>query len=259
MSDEQPDLQTEYDGADSPTTTRRALIAVDLQNDFCEGGSLGVDGGSAVAADVARLILDEPERYDIVIATRDWHSTETADHFPTDGAQPDFTTTWPFHCVAGTPGADYHPDFAPIVIRPNDTVSADSDRPASAVGSASPTAPNGHLIEILKGQTTAAYSGFEGTTTSGRTLAQVLDDNEITDIDVCGLATDYCVRATSLDALDWIEKRRTGGSVRVLHDLIAAVAEETGRAAIEELGSAGAAIVDSRCMSAVEHEEVIQN
>lgn len=223
---------------DTPTRTRRALIAVDLQNDFCEGGSLAVDGGSAVAEGVATLITDDPDRYDVVITTRDWHSTDTTDHFPANGEDPNFTTTWPYHCMSGTPGADYHPNFAPAlaedhlggVVTPGEALmTSDTDD---------------RLVEILKGRTTAAYSGFEGTDPSGRTLAQVLTDNDITDVDVCGLATDYCVRATTLDTLAWMDSNQVDGRVRVLTDLVAAVADETGRAALEEMAGAGAAVAD---------------
>lgn len=226
-------------GATPDSARRRALIAVDLQNDFCEGGSLAVEGGSAVAAGVADLITTDPERYHLVVTTRDWHSTDTSDHFSTDGAEPNFTSTWPYHCMAGTPGADYHPDFATILGHPrlggSVTGGGEVD---TGTGPGSDT--DGGLVEVLKGQHTAAYSGFEGTSSSGRTLAQVLTENNITDVDVCGLATDYCVRATTLDALSWMARTGIDGTVRVLTDLVAPVAEETGRAAIAEMADAGA-------------------
>lgn len=218
--------------------TRRALIAVDLQNDFCEGGSLAVDGGAAVAAGVADLINSDPQRYDLVITTRDWHSIDTTDHFPTDGNDPNYTTTWPYHCMAGTTGADYHPDFTPALTA---THMGGIPTPGEAMVT---NGSDGRLVEILKGQTTAAYSGFEGRDVSGRTLAGVLSDNGITDIDVCGLATDYCVRATTLDALGWMGDNGRDGTVRVLADLAAAVAEGTGRTALEEMSTAGATVIE---------------
>lgn len=223
-------------------TPRRALIAVDLQNDFCEGGSLAVEGGSAVAAGVAGMITADPDRYDLVVTTRDWHSTDTADHFPTDGGEPDYTTTWPYHCMAGTPGADYHPDFVGVLGHPRLGGSVEDGSPL-ATGRDDAEDGDTRLVEVLKGQRTAAYSGFEGTSATGRTLAQVLTDNDITEIDVCGLATDYCVRATTLDALEWMADNEVDGEVRVLTDLVAAVAEETGRAAIAEMADAGAVMV----------------
>lgn len=234
------DDTTRPGSTDGTTPGRRALIAVDLQNDFCEGGSLAVDGGGAVAAGVAALIEADPERYDIVVTTRDWHSRDTTDHFPTDDGEPDFTSTWPYHCMAGTPGADYHPGFAPALGGPalGGTVT-----PGEALRV---SGPDIRLIEVLKGQRTAAYSGFEGRTASGRTLEEVLTDNGITEIDVCGLATDYCVRATTLDALDWMERSGIDGRVRVLGDLVAAVADGTGRAALIEMATAGAEMIDPK-------------
>lgn len=206
---------------------KRALVAVDLQNDFCEGGSLAVTGGAAIAKRVADLVRQAPSHYDLVVTTRDWHSTTTKDHFPTGDEAPNFRTTWPHHCMAGSKGAEYHPDF--------DLVAGDVPSPPIAA----------QLVEVLKGQDEAAYSGFEGTTATGRTLARVLEEHEIDEIDVCGLATDYCVRATTLDALAWLGTRPTKGTVRVLTDLIAAVDPETGRAAIEEMRRAGAGIIST--------------
>lgn len=237
-------MTSNYTPVDDTPKAGRALIAVDLQNDFCEGGSLAVEGGAAVAAGVAALITDDPERYDVVITTRDWHSADTTDHFPTDGAAPNYTTTWPYHCMAGTEGADYHPRFVGVIDNPRlgGGVSSGSTVEVSRAG--------GHLVEILKGQQTAAYSGFEGADAAGRPLDQVLDDMGITDIDVCGLATDYCVRATTLDALEWMDRAGVDGSVSVLTDLIAAVADETGRAAIAEMTAAGA---EMRNSAAAEH------
>ena len=209
------------------TNSRRALIVVDVQNDFCEGGSLAVEGGNKVAEGVAALLnSDRPDSgYDLVITTRDFHSEATADHFAPDGEQPNYTTTWPRHCMAGTVGADYHPALVGLV-------------------QGDPSAPVA-ITEVLKGQIEAAYSGFEGTTQTGATLNEVLDSSGVTSIDICGLATDYCVRATTLDALAWSAKSGSEVPVRVLGDLAAAVAPQSGAAAIDEMRAAGAEIVES--------------
>ncbi|WAB81944.1 isochorismatase family protein [Microcella daejeonensis] len=188
----------------------RALLIIDVQNDFTEGGALGVDGGAAVAAGITAHLREAGDDYALVIASRDWHDAEgdNGGHFARD-ADPDFVTTWPVHCVAGTAGAEYHPALD-----------------AGAVD-----------VHVRKGQGVPAYSIFEGTTEEGRTLAQLLDERGIDAVDVVGIATDYCVRASALDALG------AGRSVRVLEGLVAGVAAESSRAALAELAAAGAEVV----------------
>ncbi|MDQ4137698.1 MAG: isochorismatase family protein [Actinomycetota bacterium] len=190
----------------------RALFVTDVQNDFTEGGALGVDGGAAVAEHVTGYLRANLERYDHVFASRDWHDpdNDNGGHFATDAA-PDFVVTWPRHCMAGTPGAEYHPAI--------DTSLID--------------------VHVKKGQGVPAYSIFEGTTEDGRSVPQVLDDLGVTEVDVVGIATDYCVRASALDAL------HAGRTVRVLRDLIAGVAPASSDAALEELAAAGATVSDS--------------
>jgi len=191
---------------------RRALFIIDVQNDFTEGGALGVAGGAAVAAGISELLAQHPGRYDEVFASRDWHDgdNDNGGHFAV-GAEPDFIVTWPRHCVAGTPGAEYHPDLA-----------------TSAVG-----------WHVCKGQGRPAYSIFEGTTDDGESLGDKLDELGITDVDVVGIATDYCVLASARDALE------SGRRVRVLADLVAGVAEESSAAALATLALAGAEITRS--------------
>jgi len=188
----------------------RALFIIDVQNDFTEGGALGVDGGAAVAAGITEYLRANPKEYDEVFASRDWHDADNDNggHFATDAA-PDFVTTWPSHCVAGTPGAEYHPAL--------DT---------SLIG-----------IHVRKGQGVPAYSIFEGTTDDAESLLQKLDKLEVTEVDVVGIATDYCVRASALDALG--AHRR----VRVLTDLVAGVAAASSAAALDELKDAGVDVV----------------
>jgi nicotinamidase/pyrazinamidase len=183
----------------------RALIVVDVQNDFCEGGSLAVAGGADVAAAITDLIGQAQAGYRYVVASRD-HHIEPGDHF---AEQPDYVDSWPAHCVAGTEGVGFHPNFAPAVA--SGAVDAVFDKGAYA----------------------AAYSGFEGSDENGSTLAQWLRAREVTEVDVVGIATDHCVRATALDAV------REGFTTTVLLDLTAGVAEATTERALEELRGAG--------------------
>lgn len=187
--------------------TRRALVVVDVQPTFCEGGALPVEGGNAVARDVALYIAEHRDRYELVVTTQDWH-IEPGAHF---SDTPDFVDTWPPHGVAGTSEADLHPALAAIV----------------------PDA------SVKKGQYAAAYSGFEGVDGDGRGLAQILADGQITDVDVVGLAESHCVRSTAIDAVG------LGLRTRVLTDLTAPVSEELGVAAREEMRAAGAELVAS--------------
>lgn len=183
----------------------RALIVVDVQNDFCEGGSLAVAGGADVAAAITELVGQAQPVYRHVVATRD-HHVEPGGHF---SENPDFVDSWPRHCVAGTEGVGFHPNFAPAVA--SGAISAVFDKGAYA----------------------AAYSGFEGTDENGSTLAGWLRDRGVTEVDVVGIATDHCVRATALDAA------REGFAARVLLDLTAGVARETTATALEQLRDAG--------------------
>ena len=186
---------------------KRALIVVDVQNDFCEGGSLPVTGGAQVAHDVAEIVhrwsIRAPNApdYDHVVATKD-HHIDPGDHW---SEEPDFEHSWPVHCKVGTDGEAFHPNLDP--------------QPFDAI--------------FLKGEHAAAYSGFEARTTGEVPLADWLRRHEVTDVDVCGLATDYCVRATALDAVD------NGFTVRLLRDLCAGVAPETTERALAELETAG--------------------
>jgi len=176
----------------------KALIVVDVQNDFCEGGSLAVAGGAAVAAAISQHITTSS--YDHVVATRDYH-VDPGSHF---SLTPDFIDSWPVHCVAGSPGASFHPELD----------------------------VSGIEQVFSKGRFAAAYSGFE----AENDLAGWLTERGVTEVDVVGIATDHCVRATALDA------HRNGFRTRVLVDLTAAVAPTTREAAVEELLAAGVAV-----------------
>jgi nicotinamidase/pyrazinamidase len=179
----------------------RGLIVVDIQNDFCEGGSLEVSGGGEVARRVSRFLSEHAGEYESVIVSRDWH-IDPNEHF---AAFPDYLDTWPAHCVAGGEGAAFHPDL--------DLTSVD--------------------VIVSKGAYEAAYSAFDGTDEAGRPLYELLVGRGITEVDVVGIATDHCVRATALDAA------RAGFATRVLLSLCVGVAPETTAVALTQLASAG--------------------
>jgi nicotinamidase/pyrazinamidase len=175
----------------------RALIVVDVQNDFCEGGSLGVDGGAAVAAGISAMLVAGD--YDAVVATRDMHLDPGSD----------FVDSWPPHCRVGTTGSELHPAF--------DTQRVDA--------------------VFDKGRHAAAYSGFEGRDPQGTALADWLRERNVDHVDVAGIATDYCVRATALDAV------REGFDTTVLLNLTAAVSPATAATTLDELGQAGVQLI----------------
>jgi nicotinamidase/pyrazinamidase len=182
----------------------RALIIADVQNDFCEGGSLAVTGGGQVAALISAALADDTHDWRHVVATKDYH-VEPGTHF---SDEPDYVDTWPAHCVAGTPGADFHPAL-------------DIDR-IEAV--------------FLKGEHAAAYSGFDGHAGSIN-LAAWLRMHDVTEVDIVGLTTDHCVRATAADAVG------EGFAATVLLDLTAGVARETTEAALAAMRAAGVELV----------------
>ncbi|MEX5255251.1 isochorismatase family protein [Kocuria arenosa] len=202
---------------------RTALIVVDVQNDFCEGGSLAVAGGAAVAAAVSEHLEDHHGDYAAVAATQDWHIDPGA-HF---SDEPDYVQSWPVHCVAESRGAHFHPDLD------TDWIQA----------------------WFRKGEHDAAYSGFEGLLAPDAdvpmgddedvddepdvSLDDWLREHEIEAVDIVGLATDHCVRATALDAVE------AGYDTRVLVELTAGVAEESTERALREMAAAGVEVVRS--------------
>ncbi len=205
---------------DVTDVSTRALIVVDVQNDFCEGGSLAVGGGAGVAAAITDHVRAHARDYAAVVGTLDWH-VDPGEHF---AASPDFVDSWPAHCVADTDGARSHPSLDTALVQ----------------------------AWFAKGAHAAAYSGFEGTEVGGGPgdgpgggsgdgpaggLADWLRSRGVTDVDVVGIATDHCVRATALDAV------AAGFGTRVLLDLTAGVAPATTQAALHELAGAGAELV----------------
>ena len=181
----------------------RALIIVDVQNDFCEGGSLAVAGGAAVARGISSLLATD-HGYAHVVATQDYH-IDPGSHF---SAHPDYAQSWPPHCVAGSAGADFHPDLDATKVE----------------------------AVFRKGAHAAAYSGFEGADDAGTSLGDWLRGHDMDQVDVAGIATDYCVRATAADAA------AAGFDTRVLLGLTAGVDQGTTTAAVEALRTAGVQI-----------------
>lgn len=190
--------------------TRRALIVTDVQNDFCEGGSLAVAGGAEVAQKIGAYVRDHAHEYATIVATADWHE-DPGDHF---SEHPDFLDSWPAHCRIGTDGALFHPAVEPAF----DNVE----------------------VVFRKGANAAAYSGFEGFATQGArriTLAGWLRDRAIDHVDIVGIATDHCVRATALDAI------REGFDTTVLLDLTAGVARTSTDSALTAMHDAGVDLI----------------
>jgi nicotinamidase/pyrazinamidase len=185
----------------------RALLVVDVQNDFCEGGSLPVEGGARVASDIGELLHhwtrgdDQAPAYDVVVASKD-HHIDPGHHW---SKEPDFVDSWPVHCQVGTDGEAFHPNLDP--------------QPFDAI--------------FLKGDHEAAYSAFEGRTVDGEALVDWLRAKKVEQVDICGIATDYCVRHTALDS------QKEGFETRVISALCAGVAPATTERAIAEMMAAG--------------------
>jgi nicotinamidase/pyrazinamidase len=185
-----------------------ALLVVDVQRDFCDDGSLPVPGGAEVAGAISDFLAGAwASRYRLVVATRDWH-VDPGPHFAEPEREPDFRDSWPRHCVAGTIGAQWHPNLH---------------------------LPEGAIV-VSKGEREAAYSGFEGRDKHGRRLADILRNAAVAGVDIAGVATSYCVRATALDAA------RLGFATRVLETLVADVATADSAATFAELRARGVAM-----------------
>jgi nicotinamidase/pyrazinamidase len=189
----------------------KALLIIDVQRDFCEGGALASSGGAAVAQKISDYLRLDQTHYDYVIASRDWHTPGDLNdgHFPAAGTGPDFVRTWPLHCLAGSDGAEYHPNLDVSLID----------------------------IHIKKGQSANGYSIFDGIDDSGKPFKALVSELKIGEFDVVGIATDYCVRASALDAL------ANGQKVQVLTSLTAGVSDESTKAAVDEMVAAGVKLV----------------
>ena len=189
----------------------RALLVIDVQNDFCEGGALAVAGGAAVAGKITQFL--ESSSYDLIVASRDCHDADNnnSGHFAETGSEPNYQTNWPVHCVADTHGAQYHPNL--------NTEAIDE--------------------HIFKGQGQNGYSIFEGITKRGQTFDQLLAQNQIDEVDVVGIATDHCVLASALDS------KNHGLKVRVISSLTAGVSDLSTEAAIDQMIDSGIEVVAS--------------
>jgi nicotinamidase/pyrazinamidase len=209
-----------------------ALIVVDVQNDFCPGGSLAVEHGDEVASRIQTFIRDHNDEYKVIVATKDWHPNFDEVEFDHFSDTPDYVDTWPPHCQAGTVGANLHRNLYA--------------RDLSEVSDGQFFMALNDPIEFdeifFKGEETAAYSGFEGysgnayAAPSGEAaigLYEYLKSKDIGHIDVVGLATDYCVKATAMDAA------KLGLDTSVLTTMCAGVARETTVQAIQDMLDAG--------------------
>lgn len=178
-----------------------ALLIIDFQNDFCPGGALAVEGGDEIALPIRRLA--QSGRFDVIAATRDWHPPDHAS-FVAEGGP------WPVHCVQGTPGAELHPAMGGI----------DVDA----------------IVDVGREREDEGYSGFEKSD-----LASILRSQGVDRIFVCGLATDYCVRASAIDACG------EGFETTLVEDAVRAVDVEPGdgERAIEDMRAAGAKVASS--------------
>lgn len=187
-----------------------ALLIVDVQQDFTEGGALGVAGGAAVAQQITEYLRANPGKYDLVVASRDWHDgkTDNGGHF---SSEPDYVDTWPVHCVADSEGAKFHPALDQNLLD----------------------------YEVRKGFGKPDYSAFQGETENGMSLLDVLRTQEIDDVDIVGIATDHCVKASALSA------RSLGLRTRVIVPLTAAVSPDTVHDALAEVADAGGEVLDS--------------
>lgn len=189
------------------TSSHRALLVVDVQPTFCEGGALAVTGGNACAERIATYIPTHHNCYDMVVTTQDWH-IDPGNHFSNN---PDFVDSWPPHGVVGTDESEIHPAIAKIRVD----------------------------ARVKKGQYAAAYSGFEGTTEDGSTLETVLRDRGIKAVDVVGLALSHCVKDTALDA------QHLGFVTTCLIDLSEPVSLELGEAAVAAMEDARVTVTTS--------------
>lgn len=184
-----------------------ALLIIDVQNDFTEGGSLAVKGGNGTAAAITAFAKSAKGKYALVVASRDWHQA-TGDNGGHFAEKPDYVDTWPVHCVEGTPGAAYNPALETGIID----------------------------VQVYKGNGSPAYSAFEGSTPGGTMLADVLAKSKVKAVEIVGIATDHCVRATALDAI------KAGLKTTVRLDLCVGVSPDSSMAAVREMREAGATI-----------------
>ena len=220
----------------------RALIIVDVQNDFWEGGSLAVEGGADLAAEISEYVDAHHGPFDHIVATQDWH-IDPGPHFSAD---PDFVDSWPRHCVAGTRGAELHPDLDTEYIQayfrkgqytaaysgfegllaPEDAVPTGDRKPG-----AMPLAGTADALEPAEGGGEAGGAAAFAADEDAIGLDDWLQSHDVEDVVVVGIATDHCVKATALDGV------QAGYSVTVLRGLTVGIADDLDDAVAEmELG-----------------------
>lgn len=217
----------------------RALVIVDVQNDFCDDGPLATETGAEIAAKISEYLEENSNRYSAIVATRDWH-VDPGTHFAAslgEDAQPDFVTTWPIHCLAGTTGAELHDNLESEFIdaqflkgRYDDSYSG-FDGLIGDPDTVVADAPSGAAGPY--GATAAGASAIED---DALTLDEWLNENQIEELTIVGIATDHCVKATAIDAAD------AGYDVNVLLNLCAPVSEDAVQDAVDEMEDAGASV-----------------
>lgn len=188
------------------------LVVVDVQNDFCEGGALGVPGGTALAAEISVFLDKKAHLFSAVVASKDWHTAESDNggHIATSGDEPNFATTWPEHCIANSWGAEYSASLDTELIHHH----------------------------LKKGQGSPGYSAFEGVDQLGNTLHSILDKAGVRSLAIVGIALEHCVAATARDA---IEK---GYEVVILASLCASIDSIRAAQVLDDLVDRGVRVLN---------------
>ena len=201
-----------------------ALIIVDVQNDFCEGGTLAVTGGAQTAADLAEFLQDRHSEYATIVATQDWHIDPGA-HF---SDAPDFVTSWPVHCRAGTTGAELHKNLDTDYLEARFLKGLYDDGYSGFEGRQG----DPERVGILEGEKGIKVEPEDVIASDAPDLNSWLQEREIDTVTIVGIATDQCVRATALDAAE------NDYAVRVITDLTAGVSGEKTAETYQELREA---------------------
>lgn len=189
--------------------TNTALLIIDVQNDFCDGGSLGVPGGHRLATQISLHAKRYLADYNLIVASADWHDADS-DNGGHISDHPDYKESWPAHCIAETYGALFSPQLDMDILD----------------------------YAIRKGQGRPSYSAFEGVTPGGLSLNDLLDNSSAETVDIVGIATEHCVQATAVDALI------AGYNVRILDPLHLGIDEESVRLTRIALSNLGAKFVN---------------
>lgn len=214
----------------------RALVIVDVQNDFCEGGSLPVAGGADVASNISEYLEDHSTDYSTIVATRDWH-VDPGPHFAPEGTEPDFNDSWPVHCLAGTTGAELHENLDEEYLDAQFLKGRyDASYSAFDAQLGDPDTVQSEAPEGFAGPYGATAAGAVAVEADAETLDEWLRDQNIDQLTIVGIATDHCVQASVLDAVD------AGFETKVIANLTAGVDNEASDEALSEMEEAGAQI-----------------